>query len=283
MYNYIALRLDVEPCNEDITDLLAAFLADEEFETFEPDSTGLTAYVRSDKYKRDRVEEIIQNFPIPADIKLFEEEIEGEDWNREWEQNYFQPILIDEKVVVRSSFHKDYPQTPIEILIDPKMAFGTGHHSTTAGMSRLLLKEDLQGKSVIDMGTGTGILAILAKKLGASAAVGIDIDEFAIENAMENGELNSEKIEWIVGDDKKLESLEPADIFLANINLNVITSNLKKYEEKLKLGGSIFLSGFLETDIDAIMNEAKLLGLELEKTTEEKGWVAMKMIKPRKL
>ena len=279
MYDYISLRVEANPCNETVTDLLAAFLADVDFETFEPDENGLTAFVRKDKYNPGEVKEIIEGFPIKVDFKISEQEIKGEDWNKEWEQNYFQPILIDDALVIRSSFHTDYPAAPIEIVIDPKMAFGTGHHSTTAGMSRMLLKEPLKGKTVIDMGTGTGILAILTKKLGATKATGIDIDKFAIENAIENGILNNEEIEWMVGDDAMLASLEPSDIFLANINLNVITSGLKAYVKKLKKGGKIFLSGFLNSDRDTIMEAAQKEGLRLQEETTDNNWMTMKFVK----
>lgn len=282
MYDYIAVRVEAEPCDEVITDLLAAFLAEEEFETFEPDEKGLTAYVRKDKYNRKVVKAIMQEFPMDVKLKMSEKEIEGEDWNKEWEQNYFKPIKIGDKLVIRSSFHDSYPDVPIEIVIDPKMAFGTGHHATTSGMSKMLLEEDLKDKSVIDMGTGTGILAILAKKLGASETIGIDIDEFAIENAKENGNLNRENIKWFAGDDKVLGNLQPSDIFLANINLNVITENLEKYVEKLKTGGKIFLSGFLSGDRERIMEEAEKNGLKLEKESEENNWETMCFIKKKK-
>lgn len=275
MYDYIALRVEAHPCEEAVTDLLAAFLAEVDFETFEPDNTGLTAYVRKDKYDRKAVEEILKDFPMDVELKMSEQEIEGEDWNKEWEQNYFRPIRIGDKLVIRSSFHEAFPNIPIEIIIDPKMAFGTGHHATTAGMSQKLLEESLSGKSVIDMGTGTGILAILAKKLGAGETVGIDIDEFAIENAKENGDLNGVDIRWFVGDDKELEKLQPADIFLANINLNVITGNLDKYVAKLKPGGKIFLSGFLVSDRDKIVVAVEKYGLHLLKETQEKNWMTM--------
>lgn len=275
MYDYIALRVDAVPCDENITDLLAAYLAEDEFETFEPDDKGLTAYIRKDKYDRPRVEDILKSFPIPCQLSCSENEIKGEDWNREWEQNYFKPILIGKNLVIRSSFHDDYPDADIEIVIDPKMAFGTGHHSTTAGMASMLLEEDLKGKRVIDMGTGTGILGILAKKLGAGDTLGIDIDEFAIENAKENGSLNDVEIAWIAGDDRALTDLEPADIFLANINLNVITENLHKYVEKLKQGGRIFLSGFLNENRDSILNAAEKEGLHLLKEKSENNWMTM--------
>lgn len=277
MYNYIALRADISPCDEDKTDLLAAFLADAEFETFEPDKTGLTAYVRKDKYKKNIIEEIIKEFPIECDIKISEKEIEGKDWNEEWEKNYFKPIIIDGRLVVRSSFHEAFPDMDLEIVVDPKMAFGTGHHATTAGMAKLLLETEVKGKKIIDMGTGTGILAILAKKLGGGDTVGIDIDEFAIENARENGKLNNVDITWITGDDKALVDLSPADIFLANINLNVITENLEKYLAKLKPGGEIFLSGFLESDRGKIIETVQKMGLTPVMEKGANGWIAMKL------
>ena len=280
MHDYMAVRLEISPCNENITDLLAAFLAEGDYDTFEPDSSGLTAYVRKDKFDSNFVENVISEFPITCHISFSAEEIKGQDWNREWEQNYFHPILIDDKVVIRSSFHTDFPQAPIEIVVDPKMAFGTGHHATTAGMAHMLLEEDLKGKSVIDMGTGTGILTILAKKLGAGDSIGIDIDEFAIENARENAALNNIDSRWIVGDDKALEALDSADIFLANINLNVITANLEKYIGRLLPGGKIFLSGFLNSDRESIIDKAISLGLQPVKEMSSNNWMTMVFRKP---
>lgn len=276
MYDYIALRIESEPCDEDITDLLASFLADAGYESFVPDSSGLTAYIRKDQFNRDEVGSIISDFPIPCSLSYSYTEIEGQDWNKEWEQNYFKPINIDNRLMVRSSFHEPFPEAEIEIIIDPKMAFGTGHHATTAGMARLLMTSEIKGKTVIDMGTGTGILSILAKKLGAADTTGIDIDEFAIENARENGELNSENILWITGDDHALEHLQPADIFLANINLNVIKDNLHKYLTRLKPGGYIFLSGFLTDDKPEILDLAHRNGLMLCEEYSEAPWLALK-------
>lgn len=281
MYNYIALRINSNPCDENITDLLAAFLADEGYETFESDNTGTTAYIRSDKFSQESVETIIRDFPIPAALSFSFDEIEGEDWNKEWEQNYFQPILIDNSLVIHSSFHENYPHADIDILIDPKMAFGTGHHATTSGMARLLLKNSPEGKDVIDMGTGTGILAILAKKLGAKKVTGIDIDEFAIENAKENGALNREDITWIIGDDRALGSLTQADILLANINLNVIKDNIDNYLAKIKPGGLIFLSGFLESDVHQILELAQKRGLNHIDSIHDSNWVAMAFSTPK--
>lgn len=275
MYNYIALRVGAYPCNETITDLVADDLASLGFESFVPDETGVTAYVREDLYSREDVERELKEFPIPTKFSLSEELIEGEDWNKEWEQNYFQPINIDDKCLVRSTFHNVDTTPEIEILIDPKMAFGTGHHATTAGMIRLLLDEDLGGKRVIDMGTGTGILAILSKKRGAKEVTAIEIDPYALENAVENGTLNNADIEWICGDAFKLKNLKPADYFLANINLNVILGDLDRYSEKIKSGGRLLLSGFYQKDLPTILEKTSELGFKEKKINIENEWVAM--------
>lgn len=281
--NYAKVRFDCHPCSEDITDLLAAFLADAGYESFEPDAMGLTAYVQDTLYSTQSIQDIIQNFPIPTEIKWQTEIVESRDWNEEWEKHYFQPIVIGGECVVHSSFHKDIPRAKYDILIDPKMAFGTGHHATTSQMIRYLLNlATLEGKEIIDMGTGTGILAILAKMRGASKATGIEIDAGAFENAIENASLNSVAVDFILGDASKLETLNPADIFLANINRNVITSDIADYAKKIKKGGLLFLSGFYTSDIPIIMESATPLGLNLMEQTEEGDhWAALKLIKDK--
>ena len=280
MFDYIAFRVDASPCNETITDLVADALAEIGFETFQPDSTGVTAYIRRDEFSKPAIEKALSDFPIPTAFTFSEKVIIGEDWNREWEQNYFKPILIEGKVVVKSSFHNDAPKAPIEIFIDPKMAFGTGHHATTAGMVRLLLSLDLKGKRVIDMGTGTGILAILCKKMGAGEVTGVEIDPFALENAEENGLMNDVKVEWICGDAKALDEMEVADYFLANINLNVILGDLERYVSKIRPGGRLLLSGFYENDLSAVRKTVALYALKEKEITIENEWVALEFEKP---
>ncbi|MDE6117834.1 MAG: 50S ribosomal protein L11 methyltransferase [Duncaniella sp.] len=156
MNDYVEVRLDVTPCDETRTDVLAALLAEAGFESFVPDETGITAYIRSEEFSGDAIESIIGSFPMECDIKWHDVVVEGQDWNKEWEKNYFQPIVIDDKCVIHSSFHKDIPACTYDIVIDPKMAFGTGHHSTTSLILRQLLSMDLSGLNVVDMGTGTG-------------------------------------------------------------------------------------------------------------------------------
>ena len=279
--NYYKLRLECAPCSEDITDLLAAFLADLGYESFEPDDTGLTAYVQSSEFSEKAVKEMLEDFPMKTSIRFDSEFVESQNWNEEWEKHYFQPIVIAGECVVHSSFHKDVPAARYDILIDPKMAFGTGHHATTSQMMRYVLDiEDIEGKTVIDMGTGTGILAILCKMRGAGKVDGIEIDPGAFENAVENAALNSQAIGFICGDASALADLPPADIFLANINRNVITADISRYSEKIKSGGTLLLSGFYTADIPIVMAAAEPLGFTLDKSTEEGDhWAAIRLIK----
>ena len=260
---------------------MAAFLCDEGFESFKPDDCGLTAYVRTDLYDEGAVKKILEEFPIDTDFTFSSETVKGEDWNEEWEKHYFQPIVVDDKCVVHSSFHKDVPSAEYDIVIDPKMAFGTGHHSTTSNMMRHILSSDMEGKSVIDMGTGTGILAILCKMKGADNVTGIEIDPFAWENAVENAALNNVKVNMLCGDAGLLAGLDQADYFLANINRNVITSDIESYASCLKQGGIMLLSGFYRSDIPIVEKAANEYGLFLESEKEDNDWVALRFKKVR--
>lgn len=278
MTDYQQIRLDITPCDENITDLFAAFLADCGYESFVPDETGLTAYINSTLFNKEDVESIIADFPMEVDAKLTVDFIEGKDWNEEWEKNYFQPIVIADQCVIHSTFHKDVPNAKYDIVIDPKMAFGTGHHSTTSLILQTLLETDMKGKSVIDMGTGTGILAILSAMLGAEKVTGIEIDPGAYENALEHVELNNVNIDVLLGDASRLNELQPADIFIANINRNIILADISSYRKNLKPGGIMLLSGFYESDIAMIERAANALGLEVVSYKEDKDWVAVKLI-----
>ena len=279
MQDYIALRVDTNPCNETITDLVADALGEIGFESFTPDENGVTAYIQDHLYNKESVEEALADFPIETRFTFSEEKVEGQDWNEEWEKHYFQPIIVDDLCVVHSSFHKDVPEARYDIVIDPKMAFGTGHHATTCNMMRFIIESDMTGKSVIDMGTGTGILAILCKMKGASEVTGIEIDPFAWENAVENARLNNTDIKLLCGDAGKLECITPADYFLANINRNVITSDIKAYCRALKPGGTMYLSGFYKSDIPIVEAAAKQQGLHFATHKEENDWVAVKFTK----
>lgn len=280
MKNYISLRMLFTPCSVDATDLMAAYLADFGYESFVADEEGLTAYIDAADFNESVVKEVVDGFPMQCKIEFQSEFVEGKDWNEEWERNYFKPIVIDDACVVHSTFHKDVPQAEYDIVIDPKMAFGTGHHATTCMMIRGILSLDLKDKKVIDMGTGTGILAILASMRGASEVIGIEIDPGACENAQDNVKLNHRDIEIIEGDSAVLAGCGMADIFLANINRNIILADLSRYAASLKSGGDMLLSGFYEQDIPMLEQAASQYGLEkCHQYTEGEDWAALHLRK----
>lgn len=261
---------------------MAAMLAEAGYESFVPDEKGLTAYVPAGQFSADILKEIESEFPLRnIAIQFSHCVIEGKDWNQEWEKHYFQPIIIDNRCVIHSSFHKDIPKADYDIVIDPKMAFGTGHHATTSLIIAQLLETDLRGKAVIDMGTGTGILAILAAMRGASPVSAIEIDPFAESNARENVRLNGQpQINVILGDASALASLTPADIFIANINRNIITADIARYADRLKSGGVMLLSGFYEKDIPVILEAASGLKLSYSShTVKGDNWTCLKLTK----
>lgn len=277
MNDYVELRIDMNPCSSDMTDLLAAFLADAGYESFVPDDNGLIAYIKAENFDNSALKEIISDFPMPTSMTVKNNFVEGKDWNEEWEKNYFKPIVVGGRCVVHSSFHTDIPQAEFDIVVDPKMAFGTGHHATTSQMLKLILEADTAGKDVIDMGTGTGILAILCKMKGAASASGIDIEKDATDNAALNASLNKVEIDFITGDSSVLESLGKADIFLANINRNVILADMHLYARHLKDEGSLMLSGFYTRDIPLIEEEAAKYGLKIANSISENDWAALRL------
>ena len=282
MNDYKEVRLDLEPFpGEDATDLLAGMLGDIGYESFVPDNKGVTAYVALGAYDADALAEVVDEFPYPCKINVTATTIEGRDWNEEWERHYFQPIVVGDKCVVHSSFHTDVPKAEYDIVIDPKMAFGTGHHATTSLILEQLLQMDLDGRSLIDMGTGTGILAILAAMRGAYPVTAIEIDEFAQVNAVENVAVNGHpEINVILGDASALEPIAPAEVFVANINRNVITGDIDRYAARLVDGGTMLLSGFYKDDIPVVQKAAEAVGLEYQSYTENNRWVCVKLGKP---
>ncbi len=281
MNDYLATRIDLKPCDETATDVLASLLAEIGYESFVPDENGLMAYVRVEDFDEKQLDVVMETFPLPGykfDVK--NEKIEGRDWNAEWEKNYFQPIVVDDRCCIHSSFHKDYPTCRYDIVIDPKMAFGTGHHATTSLIIRRLLDMNLDGKSVIDMGTGTGILSILAAMRGASHVDAIEIDRFAFENAAENVKLNGHpEINVILGDASALKNLQPADIFLANINRNIIMADLGAYAAAMKPGATILLSGFYQEDVNVLLDAAQPFGLEFMQESSCGRWMCLQLQK----
>lgn len=242
-------------------DVLSAMLADIGYESFVQQGDALAAYIPASEFDRSILDETIQAFPLPAAVTTEIKEIEGVDWNAEWEKNYFKPIVVADQCCIHSTFHTDYPQCPYDIVIDPKMAFGTGHHATTSQIIARLLDTDLQGKRVIDMGTGTGILAILARLCGASSVTAIEIDPAAEANARENMQLNNcPDIDLRLGGAEKLAGCS-ADLFIANINRNIILNDISSYAATLAPEAIMLLSGFYEADIPMILRKASTEGL----------------------
>lgn len=281
MNDYIRLNVSLSPCSDDMTDLLAAFLADAGYESFVPVENGLEAYISDKAYNEENVRNILRDFPFDVQSSFEAHFEEGKDWNEEWEKNYFKPIIIGNRCLIHSSFHKDLPEAEYDIVIDPKMAFGTGYHATTEMMITHLLNRNLEGKTITDMGTGTGILSILAMMHGAKEANGIEIDPAACINARENVALNNQSDRYNgrvnvtihEGDASRLASLPKADIFLANINRNVILADIDRYVDAMKPDAELILSGFYEQDIPLLEKSASLYGLQLkERLVFPGGW-----------
>lgn len=275
MNDYIELILECDPFNEDIADLLADYLGEIGYDSFENKTDRLLAYIPQSDFNIDNVNEILKDFPINTTFKISSRFIKGKNWNEEWEKNYFKPMVIAGQCVVHSSFHKDYSKAEYDITIDPRMAFGTGHHSTTSGMMSLILGSEMEGKTIIDLGTGTGILAILSRMKGAAAVHAIEIDPNAFENACQNAELNNCDISFYLGGAEKLNEVPAADYFFANINRNVILNDAGEYIKKIKPGGSLFLSGFYSSDIPTIDEAIIPMGFEQIDMKEDKNWVAL--------
>lgn len=280
MNDYIEVRFDITPCDEVATDVMAAILCDDGFESFIPDERGVTAYIKKELFTEEIINRAIDDFPMENAITYKYVLIEGEDWNSEWEKNYFKPIVVKDKCVIHSSFHVDIPTLEYDIVIDPKMAFGTGHHATTSLIIEQLLEMDLQGKRVVDMGTGTGILAILANMCGADYITAIEIDPVAHANAVENLAINkASNVNLILGDAYSLGLVKNIDVFIANINRNIITQDLQFYVSSLNSGGEALLSGFYESDIPVIMQVAEPLGLSYKSHTVKDNWTCLRLIK----
>lgn len=281
--NYLSVRFRLDSYNEENAEILVALTEEMGFESYEYADEFLTAYIKEDLFNEDELNEILPSKEggFSFNVSYTFEKVKNENWNKIWESN-FQPIVIDDLCTVKASFHEGLPETKYTITIDPKMAFGTGHHQTTSLMMRALLKEDLTGRSVLDMGCGTGILAILAAlKGGATRIVAIDIDPTATESAIENSNANrvGDEIEILTGDASLLASHEKFDLILANINRNIILDDIQKYSNVMNSQGVLQLSGFFAEDVDLIEVGAIVAGFEKVSVTIDSRWAQVKMKK----
>lgn len=262
----------------EVTEILVAELGEIGFDIFEDSDQGLCAYCPESLFDQDALEEIVQRYQFLGPISFEQNRIEKQNWNEVWEKNY-EPIRISDKVFIRASFHESEPNFQMEIVINPKMSFGTGHHETTSLMSEALFGIDLNEKSVLDAGTGTGILAFIAKKLGANLVKGFDIDEWSVENSIENATLNDcEEIEFTQGTIRE-HAKEQYDVLLANINRNILLDEMAEYASRIKKGGSLFLSGFYVQDIPSLKKSAAQHGLIYVGQSDKNNWACLKFEK----
>lgn len=258
--------------------ILIAELAELGFESFEESGHGVSAYVPENiEVSEYDLNMILENFGTKASLE--KQFIKDQNWNETWEKD-FPVVTIGKRCIVRAPFHIVRPgKYGIDILIQPKMSFGTGHHETTYLMLGFMLDQDLSQASLLDMGSGTGVLAIAAYKLKAQKILAVDIEEWAFENTIENIALNSAHVDVNKGDVNSISGLN-FDIILANINKNVLLADMNLYYSSLNEGGSLFISGFFNSDVDEILVSTKRVGLVLKDKREKNGWAAMHLTKP---
>ena len=278
---YFEFKFSTNPCNETINDTLAYVLGEIGFESFVENEEGLMAYIQCSLCDEEAVKKALAEFPIPdAGITYTFAEAEDKNWNEEWEKNYFQPIVIDNRCVIHSTFHHDVPKAEYDIVINPQMAFGTGHHETTSLIIAEMLDSELKDKSLLDMGCGTSILAILARMRGACPCTAIDIDEWCVRNSIENIELNKvDDIAVSQGDASALAGKGPFDIVIANINRNILLNDMTCYAACMHPGSELYMSGFYVSDIPVIRQKAEELGLRFIHHKEKNNWAMAKFVK----
>lgn len=260
-------------------DLLIGALGDIGFDTFEDTSEGFDAYILATEFNETSLNDVLMGFGDELQYTYLISAIEPENWNEEWEKN-FTPLIINKDCYVRATFHEHQPQYQYEIVIDPKMAFGTGHHQTTTMMMLYILETDVKDKVILDMGAGTGILAILASKRGAKEVIAIDNDEVCYSSAIENATLNEiSNLTSLCGSKETIPAVD-FDIILANINRNILLDQIESYSKVLKTGGNIFFSGFYENpDLDMIKSHCAKFDLIYIAHKKIDNWVAAKFVK----
>ncbi len=268
---YLKVTADVTGLEDYQIDMIVFELGEIGFESFETTSDTLLAYIQQTVFDEESLKQVLS-------VSYSVEEMPDKNWNEEWEKHFFQPIVIGDKCVIHSTFHTDVPVAQYDIIIDPKMSFGTGHHATTSNMLSWILDDDMSGKRVLDMGCGTAVLGILAKKKGAASVLAIDIDEWCYDNALESASLNKVDIQVLLGDASLLQEKQ-FDVILANINRNILLNDMAAYVACLPQGGCLYMSGFYTQDIPVIAECAVQLGMQQVGVKEQNNWVAVKFIK----
>lgn len=278
---YLEFVFRTTPCTETVNDVLSAVLGEVGFESFIEQTDGIAAYIQKQLFNEESLKEALAEFPLPnTQIEYSYQDAEDKDWNEEWEKNFFQPIIIGDRCIIHSTFHRDVPKAEYDIVINPQMAFGTGHHETTSLIINELLDSNLQGKSLLDMGCGTSILAILARMRGATSCTAIDIDEWCVRNSLENIALNYvDNITVFQGDASSLADQGPFDVVIANINRNILLNDMKHYIARMNSEAELLMSGFYVDDIPAIQAEAERNGLHFIHHKEKNRWAVVKFKK----
>jgi len=261
-------------CLDEFQEILIAELAEIGFDSFLENEDGIDAYILESDFDRDKFNRVIAEYQDAAQISMTEGLMPKVNWNEEWEKNY-DPIEVDDLVYVRASFHDPKPGFKHEIVINPKMSFGTGHHATTFQMLSHQGELDHKGKRVLDVGSGTGILAIMAHLLGASSVEAFDIDDWCVDNGNENFDLNGLSTRMGLGTIRDVNPVGPFEILLANINKNVLLDEMGIYASLLTSGGHLLLSGFYTEDIEDLIQAAAPFGLELRKKSSKDNWAAL--------
>lgn len=277
---YIEVSVKLDPFSEEMAEILTAELSELPFDSFVTEEPYLKCYIQKEAYKPSDVKVVLSGYPAAADFSAVL--VQGQNWNRLWEQG-FQPIVVDGKVTVKAPFNADVPRTRFNIWIDPRMAFGTGYHHTTFMMMQrmLALEEFIRDRSVVDMGCGTAILAILAAKMRARKVFAVDIDAVAARSAWGNCRWNKvgTRVETACGDASLLQ-MGTYDVLLANIHRNIILQDLPTYVRSLRPGGTLLLSGFFEADVPAVTAAAGALGLRPDGLLLREGWACPAFRKP---
>jgi len=269
--NYTQISFKLNPDNQENREILVAMLSDLAFESFDESEELVMGYIPGEMANLEEIKEITSL--LPFSVQTADEIIPDKNWNEVWEKNYFKPLLIGNRCLVRAPFHTEYEPAEFELVIEPKMAFGTGNHETTTLVAEQILNMDLAGKAVLDMGCGTGILGMLASLKGAKNVTAIDIDTWSFESTVENARLNNIlNLEAKLGDASLLGS-ETFEIIFANIHKNVIINDLPVYESVLQSGGKIYLSGFYTHDMPEVKAKAESLGLIETGFQEKNNWV----------
>ena len=276
----------------DVCDVVAALAGETGFESFTPTPTGICGYVQQDAFKADALDALLAQLPFGESVSVSYEVVPADeaDWNAPWEKEGFEPVWVNDLLVVHDGRHLPIiaaagdGNSVIQVEIDAKMAFGTGNHQTTRLMCNSIMTLELSDKTMLDCGTGTGILAIVALKRGARRAVGYDIDDWSAINAMHNAVLNRVNSRMTVyqGDASILDKMdEPFDVVMANINRNILLADIPRFARALRPGGTLLLSGFYTADAAMLEQRAAACGLLADERHEEDGWACLKLHKPK--